>query len=97
MEELRIEKVTAQELSQIVSQEVAKLLDLKFIQHLSEKPSDTPRLLSIKEVAERIGVTKPHIHKLLNNGDLTRIHLEGVVRISEEELSQYIEIKRQSK
>ena len=50
----------------------------------------TRRLLTIKDVAERLQVSGRTIHRLMANGDLTVIHIGRSVRVSEEALKHFL-------
>ena len=48
------------------------------------------RLLTIKDVAERMQVSCRTIHRLVGNGDLKVIHIGRSVRVSEEALKAFL-------
>ena len=54
-----------------------------------ERPA-APRLLTIRDVAERLQVTPRTIHRLVANGDLTVIRIGRSVRVSEEALKAFL-------
>jgi excisionase family DNA binding protein len=49
-----------------------------------------PRLLTIKDVAERLQVSPRTIHRVVANGDLTVIRIGRAVRVSEEALKAFL-------
>ena len=48
------------------------------------------RLLTIKDVAERLQMSSRTIHRLVANGDLSVIHIGRAVRITEEALKAFL-------
>lgn len=49
-----------------------------------------PRLLTIKDVAERLQVSGRTINRVVANGDLTVIRIGRAVRVSEEALKAFL-------
>ena len=49
-----------------------------------------PRLLTIKDVAERLQMSSRTIHRLVANGDITVIRIGRSVRISEKALKAFL-------
>jgi excisionase family DNA binding protein len=49
-----------------------------------------PRLLTIKNVAERLQVSPRTIHRLVASGDLTVIRIGRAIRVSEEALKAFL-------
>ena len=54
-----------------------------------ERPA-VPRLLTIKDVAERLQMSPRTIHRLVANGDLTVVRIGRAVRVSEEALKAFL-------
>ena len=54
-----------------------------------ERPA-APRLLTIRDVAERLQVSPRTIHRLVASGDLTVIRISRAVRVSEEALKAFL-------
>ncbi len=54
-----------------------------------ERPA-APRLLTIRDVAERLQVSGRTIHRVVANGDLTVIRIGRAVRVSEEALKAFL-------
>jgi excisionase family DNA binding protein len=52
------------------------------------------RLLSVTEVAERLGVTQRTVRNWIRKGDLVAYRLGGVVRISPVDLDRFIRARR---
>jgi excisionase family DNA binding protein len=55
----------------------------------SERPA-APRLLTIRDVAERLQVSGRTIHRLIASGDLTVIRVGRSVRVTEEALQAFL-------
>ncbi len=54
-----------------------------------ERPA-APRLLTIKDVADRLQMSSRTIHRLIAAGDLTVIRIGRVVRVSEVALKAFL-------
>lgn len=54
-----------------------------------------PKLLTIKEVADLLKVTRASVGNYIKSGDLKAIRLSGIYRIKETELTNFIERKSQ--
>jgi excisionase family DNA binding protein len=61
----------------------------------TERPT-APRLLTIKDVAERLQASPRTIHRVVANGDLTVIRIGRAVRVSEEALRAFLTQEDQS-
>ncbi len=48
------------------------------------------RLLSVREAAERLGVSRQHVYRLVQRGELPGLHVGGVVRIDPRELEEWL-------
>jgi excisionase family DNA binding protein len=57
----------------------------------SEGPvSRGPRLLSVREICEEIGVGKSWVYQRLNSGEIPSIKLGGSVKVKREDLEEYL-------
>ena len=52
------------------------------------------KLLTPKEVAERLSICRSQAYKLCKQGDIPKVNVRGSVRVKEEDLEQYIEENR---
>lgn len=48
-------------------------------------------MMTVNEVAERLNVSPGLIYKLIASGELVPYRIAGAIRISEEELTEYLE------
>ncbi len=51
-------------------------------------------LLKIEEVAERLGVSRALVYRLIQGGVLPRIKIAGATRVAPEDLERFIESSR---
>lgn len=58
--------------------------------HLKPELPAVPRLLTIRDVAERLQVSGRTIHRLVANGNLMVIRIGRAVRVSEEALKAFL-------
>ncbi len=54
------------------------------------KPSRDPRMLLVSEVAAQLRVCSKTIHRWIERGDLHAHHLGRQIRVSEEDLSAFL-------
>jgi excisionase family DNA binding protein len=54
------------------------------------EPADVPRLLTIRDVAERLQVSPRTIHRLVASGGLAVIRIGRAVRVNEEALKAFL-------
>lgn len=50
----------------------------------------TAKLLTIKEVAERLAVSEPTIYRLINRGELPTVKIGRALRFDEADIEAYI-------
>lgn len=50
----------------------------------------TGKLLTIKEVAERLSVSEPTIYRLINRGELPTVKIGRALRFDEADIEAYI-------
>ncbi len=53
--------------------------------------STLPTLLKIAEIMERTGLSKASVYRVINAGQLKTVKIGRSVRVTESELSRYIE------
>jgi len=53
--------------------------------------STLPTLLKIAEIMERTGLSKASVYRVINAGQLRTVKIGRSVRVTESELSRYIE------
>ena len=53
--------------------------------------STLPSLLKIAEIMERTGLSKASVYRVINAGQLRTVKIGRSVRVTESELSRYIE------
>jgi excisionase family DNA binding protein len=56
--------------------------------------SDGARLLSVREVAQRLAVCTATVYKLCDEGQLLHVHIMNAVRISEADLAAFVASRR---
>ena len=53
-----------------------------------------PRLLTVAEAAERLGMSKSHVYRAVEEGRLTKVKIGNAVRIAVDDLEGYIESRK---
>lgn len=48
-------------------------------------------MLSVKKVAERLGISGAKVYSLIESGKLSHFRFDGSIRVSEEQLKEYID------
>ena len=87
--------------TQRVSAEALEIL-ASSVREIVESPSDDqpvearegPRLLTVRQAAERLEMSKSHVYRAVETGALAKVKIGSSVRISEEDLERYIEERR---
>ena len=54
-----------------------------------------PRLLSLREVADTLGVSIRTVHRFIDSGDLAVHRIGGQLRVSPADLEIFLKIRRQ--
>jgi excisionase family DNA binding protein len=60
------------------------------------KPGSPPRLLSLREVADTLGVSIRTVHRFIGSGDLVVHRIGGQIRVSPADLENFLKIRRQT-
>ena len=53
-----------------------------------------PKLLTVRQAAERLGMSVSHVYRAADEGRLTKVKIGSSVRIAEADLERYIEERR---
>ena len=59
----------------------------------SNQRPDSRRLLNVKQVAERLNVSKSFAYQLLASGEIAVVRIGNAIRVKQEDLDNYIELK----
>lgn len=62
---------------------------------MSKTPSRVPQFLSVRAVADRLAVSTKTIRRWIKRGDLRPHYFGGQVRISEDDVANFIAARRQ--
>ena len=60
------------------------------------KKNELPRFYTIKEAAEKLGVSPRTVQRRIKDGALKRHKLRGTVRISEDDLRAFLALSREA-
>jgi excisionase family DNA binding protein len=55
-----------------------------------------PRLLSLREVADTLGVSIRTVHRFIDRGDLVVHRIGGQLRVTTADLETFLKVRRQS-
>lgn len=50
----------------------------------------TPKLLTVREIAEYLGVSRMTVYRMLHDGDIPSVRLRRSFRVSEDDFAQYL-------